>query len=75
MLETDGDAGGGQLLRSSLGWEKVVVRPALAGGQVRIPAMTAHVEASLELLEAIGFEPAVDTSGESPVISMNRSAV
>lgn len=55
--------------------DQLLVFLALAGGGVRVPAMTDHVETSLELLDAFGFDPAVDTSGNLPVISIKRSVV
>lgn len=55
--------------------DQLLVFLALAGGHVRMPTMTEHVETSLELLDRFGFDPAVDTSGGSPVISIKRSVV
>jgi len=40
------------------------------GGQIRIPAVTDHVASSLDLLETFGFDPALDTSGATPTVSM-----
>jgi RNA 3'-terminal phosphate cyclase (ATP) len=55
--------------------DQLLVVLALAGGQLRVPAMTDHVETSLELLETFGFEPAVDTTDAEPLISIKRSTV
>jgi RNA 3'-terminal phosphate cyclase (ATP) len=48
--------------------DQLLVLLALAGG--RIPAVTDHVAPSLDLLEAFGFEPALDTSGATPTVSV-----
>jgi RNA 3'-terminal phosphate cyclase (ATP) len=60
MLDIDGSEGGGQLLRSGL---------ALAGGGVRIPAVTDHVESSLSLLAAFGFDVTLEESGPAPLVT------
>ena len=43
---------------------------ALAGGRVRIPDVTDHVEASLALLDAFGVETAVENRETSAVVSV-----
>jgi len=43
-------------------------RGALAGGRVRVPALTDHVDSSIDLLDKFGFDLTVDTSGSTPVI-------
>lgn len=41
---------------------------ALAGGELRVPELTAHIEASIPLLERFGFPVRVDRSAEAPVV-------
>lgn len=41
---------------------------ALAGGQMHIPAVTDHVESSIELLSTFGFEVTLDESAEHPLL-------
>ena len=41
---------------------------AVAGGRVRIPAATSHVTASLDLLDAFGYDLALDRGGDGPRI-------
>jgi len=50
--------------------DQLLVLLALAGGRIRVPAVTDHVASSLDLLEAFGFEPALDTSGATPTVSV-----
>lgn len=49
--------------------DQLLVFLALAGGRVRIPALTDHVESSLDLLGSFGFDLAVDTCGEAPLVA------
>ncbi|WP_290819063.1 RNA 3'-terminal phosphate cyclase [Halovivax sp.] len=45
--------------------DQLLVFLALAGGRVRIPAVTEHVETSLELLSAFGIELSVEPPGDA----------
>jgi len=51
--------------------DQLLVFLALAGGQLRIPAVTDHVASSLDLLAAFGFEPDLDTAGQAPTVSVD----
>lgn len=51
--------------------DQLLVLLALAGGEIRMPAVTDHVESSLDLLETFGFEPRLDTAGAAPTVSMD----
>lgn len=65
-------AGGGEatlsLTPSSLSPIELTDRGALVGGRVRVPALTDHVDSSIDLLDKFGFDLTVDTSGSTPVI-------
>lgn len=52
--------------------DQLLIPLVLAGGRVRIPAVTDHVESSLALLEAFGFDPALDTSGTAPTVAVGE---
>jgi RNA 3'-terminal phosphate cyclase (ATP) len=49
--------------------DQLLVVLALAGGEMRIPEVTAHVESSLELLDAFGFDIELDESGPVPTVA------
>ncbi len=49
--------------------DQLLVFLALAGGRVRIPAVTEHVEASLDLLERFGFHFDRERAGTSILVS------
>ena len=51
--------------------DQLLVFLALAGGRVRLPAVTEHVETSLELLDSFGFDVAV-RDGATPTVEANR---
>lgn len=55
--------------------DQLLVFLALAGGEIRVPAMTDHVETSLELLEAFGVDATTQKAGHSSLISINRSEI
>lgn len=48
--------------------DQLLVFIALAGGRVCVPALTDHVESSLDLLDSFGFDLVVDSSGALPGI-------
>jgi RNA 3'-terminal phosphate cyclase (ATP) len=49
--------------------DQLLVVLALAGGRIRIPEVTSHVESSLALLDAFGFDIALDESGPVPTVT------
>lgn len=49
--------------------DQLVVFLALAGGTVRIPAVTDHVESCVDLVSAFGFDVTVEESGDESVLS------
>lgn len=50
--------------------DQLLLPLALAGGQVRLPALTDHVETSIALLEQFGYAVAVDQSEDCPVVNI-----
>ncbi|MBZ6494157.1 RNA 3'-terminal phosphate cyclase [Natrinema longum] len=50
--------------------DQLLVFLALAGGRVRVPAVTDHVETRCELLEAFGVEVGLERDGETAVVSV-----
>lgn len=46
--------------------DQLVVFLALAGGRIRVPAVTSHIETSLELLEAFGSTVTVSVTADTP---------
>jgi RNA 3''-phosphate cyclase len=49
--------------------DQLLVVLAVAGGEVRVPEVTAHVESSLALLGAFGFDTTLDESGPVPTVT------
>jgi RNA 3'-terminal phosphate cyclase (ATP) len=49
--------------------DQLLVVLALAGGAVRIPEVTSHVESSLDVLDTFGFEVAVEESGSTSTVT------
>jgi RNA 3'-terminal phosphate cyclase (ATP) len=54
--------------------DQLLVVLALAGGRVRVPSVTAHIEASLELLAAFGVEVTLDHDGDDEAVLSLASA-
>lgn len=48
--------------------DQLLVFLAVAGGEIRVPELTDHVESSLSLLETFGFDPSVDDPDSVPVV-------
>ncbi|MEF8813983.1 MAG: RNA 3'-terminal phosphate cyclase [Halovenus sp.] len=48
--------------------DQLLILLALAGGELRVPELTDHVEASISLLERFGLPVRVDGSDETPVV-------
>lgn len=53
--------------------DQLLILLALAGGEVRIPAVTAHVASSLALLDTFGFDISLDESGAVPTVTAGRA--
>lgn len=50
--------------------DQLLVFLALAGGRLRVPTVTEHIETSLGLLDRFGYELTVDRSGDEPTIEV-----
>ena len=48
--------------------DQLLVFLALAGGELRVPELTDHVETSLSVLDAFGYDLGVDRSGPLPTV-------
>lgn len=51
--------------------DQLLVLLALAGGELRVPELTAHVEASISLLGRFGSSVRVDESDDAPVVRVD----
>ncbi|WP_265108620.1 RNA 3'-terminal phosphate cyclase [Halosolutus halophilus] len=51
--------------------DQLLVMLALAGGRVRVPAVTDHVAASCELLRSFGVGPTLEDDGETTIVSVD----
>ncbi|MFC4542855.1 RNA 3'-terminal phosphate cyclase [Halosolutus amylolyticus] len=50
--------------------DQLLVLLAVAGGRVRVPAVTDHVDASCDLLRSFGIEPSLEDDGETTIVSI-----
>ena len=55
--------------------DQLLVVLAVAGGEVRIPERTAHVDSGVSLLQSFGFDIHIDTSGDDPVLRAATGSV
>jgi len=53
--------------------DQLLIFLALAGGAMRVPALTAHAESNLSLLDSFGFDIRVERTESEPLLTAKTS--